>query len=251
MSGDRASFALITGAGGGIGGALVRAFQEAGYQVIATDMVPPTEPLPASLFLTADLARMVTEPEYSQGILQQVRSALDGHGLKVLINNAALQVIKPAEELTIEDWTSILNVNTVAPFLLIKALMPELEHSGGSVINISSIHATLTKPGFVAYSTSKAAISGMTRSLAVDFGHRIRVNSIAPAAIGTRMLLSGFTGREKEFAELLRYHPAGRIGQPEDVAALALFLSSDSAAFITGSEFPLDGGIAHRLHDPV
>lgn len=243
--------AIITGAAGGIGHALCRAFVEVGYYVVGSDQSEPGEVMPNYSHVPVDLNRFCTDEELRAAAISRIREALGSRKLGVLINNAALQIVKPAEQLTVEDWTRTLNVNLVAPFLLTQAFLPELEAAKGSVINIGSIHAVLTKPEFAAYATSKSALSGLTRSLAVELGRRIRVNAICPAAIATPMLLEGFAGKDRALAELEGMHPVRRIGDPAEVAALALFLASDAARFINGAEIGLDGGIRARLHDPV
>ena len=144
-----------------------------------------------------------------------------------------------------------LDTNLVAPFLLIQKLLPMLEASQGSVVNIASVHATVTKPEFVCYATSKAALVGMTRAMAVDLGPRLRLNAINPAATATPMLLAGFEGRPEALKELSKMHPLERIAEPQEIAQTALFLCSDKARFITGACWALDGGIGARLHDPV
>jgi NAD(P)-dependent dehydrogenase (short-subunit alcohol dehydrogenase family) len=126
-----------------------------------------------------------------------------------------------------------------------------LEVAAGAVVNIASIHATLTKPEFVAYATSKAALVGMTRDMAVELGKRVRVNAICPGAIDTDMLRAGFEGKEHEFRLLEKAHPTGSIGTPDDVAKLAVFLASPNNAFFTGGVYSIDGAIGARLHDPV
>jgi len=243
--------AIITGAAGGVGRALCDAFANAGYCVIAVDIRRPDPPDSATTYVELDLNRYCCDPEYRSTADAHLRDAIAGRSVAALINNAAVQIFKPTAALTAEDWSNTLNVNLLAPFLLTQALLKELEAAGGAVVNISSIHATQTKPEFVAYATSKAALNGLTRSLAVDLGGRVRINAICPAAIATPMLAEGFAGREAVLDQLGQMHPVGRIGEPREVAALALFLTSDAARFITGAEIALDGGIRARLHDPV
>lgn len=117
------------------------------------------------------------------------------------------------------------------------------------MINISSIYARLTKANFVAYASSKAALSGMTRAMAVDLGGRVRVNAIEPAAIVTDMLKAGFAGAPERFAQLQDCHPQGRIGSPEEVAALAAAIASGELRFLHGACIAMEGG-SGRLHDP-
>ena len=154
-------------------------------------------------------------------------------------------------DVRVSDWDETLETNLIAPFLLIQSLLPDLERARGSVVNIASVHATATKPGFVCYATSKAALVGMTRVLAVDLGPRVRINCISPAATATPMLMAGFADKPAQFLELGQMHPMERIAEPAEVAQTAIFLASEQASFITGACLSVDGGIAGRLHDPV
>lgn len=243
-------FALITGAAGGIGRSLVKVFKEAGYKIIATDRTPRPENLFCTQYIQADLDRYVEDETYAHEILDSIRGGLKSNGLKVLINNAALQILGGAESLTRRDWHQTLDINLLAPFLLTQALLPDLESAKGCVINVSSIHARLTKKNFVAYATSKAALSGMTKALAVDLGNRVRVNAIEPAAIETEMLKDGFAGKPELYRQLEGCHPQKRIGQPEEVARLALAIVDGCMDFLHGACVGLDGGISSRLFDP-
>lgn len=247
---DAARSVVVTGAAGGIGQALVRAFHNAGYRVVASDCVAPP-PVPAGVeYVEADLARTVHDETYAAVVFDRIRERLSANGLHALVNNAAAQVLGGVVELTRDDWVRTLDVNLVAPFLWTQALLSSLEAASGCVVNISSIHARLTKRGFVAYATSKAALSGMTRAMAVDVGDRIRVNAIEPAAIETPMLAAGFVGKPELLERLHAAHPGGRIGQPDEVASLALALCDRRLGFANGACVSLDGGIGGRLHDP-
>jgi NAD(P)-dependent dehydrogenase (short-subunit alcohol dehydrogenase family) len=241
--------ALITGALGGIGQALCRAFRQAGYRVIGSDR---REGRPdVDTFLRFDICELVRDASERDRTGLQVREALGGEGLSVLVNNAAVQLLNSTERITPEEFHETLDTNLVGPFVLVQILLTELERVRGSVINIGSVHATATKPGFVSYATSKAALVGLTRSLAVDLGARVRVNAINPGATATPMLLSGFEGKEAYFKQLEGMHPLERIARPEEIAAVAVFLASEEASFITGAALSVDGGIGGRLHDPV
>ena len=243
-------YAIITGAAGSIGQATVRVFEQAGYAVIATDRSDLPENLPCKHFMQVDLQKSVTNEDYAKELFTEIRKQLDGAPLKVLVNNAATQILGKVENLTRNDWRTTLDVNLLAPFFWTQAFLPELGAAGGSVINISSIHARLTKREFAAYATSKAALSGLTRSLALEVGDRIRVNAIEPAAIDTAMLRAGFEEDSESFTDLKRYHPTQKIGTPEEVAKLALSLASDELPFMNGATIQLDGGIGGCLHDP-
>lgn len=246
--------ALITGAAGGIGQALCLAFRRAGYRVVGTDLKPDAhdgnDGPDCDAFVCADLLSLVQDDQIQYDVVQSLRAALGTTELTVLVNNAALQVVGRAADLTVRDWQRSLDTNVVAPFALIQGLLPELKRARGSVVNISSVHAQLTKPGFAAYATSKAALVGLTKSLAVDLEGSVRVNCISPAATETPMLVAGFNGREEALAQLAQCHPQGRIAAPDEVALVAVFLASDDASFVNGAVLDVNGGIGARLHDP-
>lgn len=241
---------LVTGATGGIGQALTQAFQDEGYQVISTDLGPRPSQFHCARYIQADLNRVAEDDAAAQHLLSNIRAALKGQGLAALINNAAIQALGATDTISRADWQNSLNVNLTTPFLLTQALLPELEAAQGCVINIGSIHARLTKRHFVAYATSKAALAGLTRALAVDLGGRVRVNAIEPAAIETPMLKAGFANKPELYQQLAACHPQGRIGQPDEVAQLALAIAGPQMRFLNGATIGLDGGISARLFDP-
>ena len=242
---------LITGASGGIGKVLCRRFLENGYHVVATSQSADDLDTSGLTFIPADLELMTRDEAVLGSFKKDVLTAMGNRPVLALINNAAVQILGSTENLTCDNLLESFRVNTLAPFALIKAFLENLEKAKGSVVNVGSVHASATKPEFTAYATSKSALHGLTRALAVDLGGRIRVNTIAPAATRTPMLMAGFDGREKAFEELEKFHPIKRIAEPEEVGDLAVFLCSDKAQFITGATFVLDGGILSRLHDPV
>lgn len=244
-------YALITGAAGGIGQALVSTFSAAGYQVIAVDRVACPTNIKPHHYIELDLAKTVIDETYAETVFKQVRQCLGANPLKVLINNAAVQILAKTDDLSLTDWQDTLNTNLLAPFFWVQALLSELESGKGCIINISSIHARLTKKNFVAYATSKAALSGMTRAMAVDLGPRVRVNAIEPAAIETAMLKAGFAGQPEQYRQLENCHPQQRIGQTEEVAQLALSIAQGSMMFLHGTCIGIDGGISNCLFDPI
>jgi NAD(P)-dependent dehydrogenase (short-subunit alcohol dehydrogenase family) len=239
--------AFVTGAAGGIGSAICASLRQSGYTVIGSDL--PDTRVDADVFVPLDL-RDVCGNSRRDGALARVRQAVGPDGLSLLVNNAAVQRLGGTDTITQDDWTTTLDVNLLAPFFLTQALLPQLERARGSVVNIASIHAMLTKPGFVAYATSKAALVGLTRSLAVDLGGRVRVNAVVPAATATSMLLAGLR-ESAQLDALAGMHPVGRIARPEEMGAAVLYLASEAASFVTGTVLHLDGGIGARLHDPV
>lgn len=242
--------AFITGAAGGIGQALIKAFIEAGYRVVATDIMKSAE-LPVSIpYISIDLERFVNDIGYSDDMISGIMAFIGNDGLNVLINNAAIQVLGGVDNLRRDEWKRSLDVNLTAPFLLTQMLLGSLEKVTGSVINVSSIHARLTKKNFLAYATTKAALSGLTRSMAVDVGDSIRVNAIEPAAIETSMLVAGFSEDTTRLQDLAACHPQQRIGTPDEIAALSLAIAENSFGFMHGACISIDGGISSRLHDP-
>ncbi len=241
--------ALITGAAGGIGSALCEAFTGAGYRVIGTD-IKSRPGLACAEFVTFDLLHLQKHKSEVDVFTDALNKALDGTDLGVLVNNAAVQILDGTSRIRIEDWSKTQFINVTAPMLLVQMLLPRLEACRGSVINMASVHATSTKPGFVSYATSKSALVGLTRALAVDLGARVRVNAISPAATATDMLIDGFKENPEGLEDLGKMHPIGRIADPVEVARAAVFLASDNASFITGCCLNIDGGISVRLHDP-
>ena len=233
--------AVVTGSAGAIGSALCTVFKRAGYRVIGLDIKEQND-VEADEWLRGDLIQLVADSEYREKLLAELRSAAGAARIGVLCNNAAEQRLAKTEDISMEDWQASLDVNLTAPFLLAQGLVQDLENAGGSIINIASIHARLTKPEFVAYATTKSGLIGLTRALAVDLGNRVRVNAICPAAIDTPMLREGFEGRNSDDLEALRQcHPAGRIGQPKELAALVTFLVSEQAAYVSGQAVACDG----------
>jgi NAD(P)-dependent dehydrogenase (short-subunit alcohol dehydrogenase family) len=240
---------LITGANGGIGRALCEEFSGAGSKVLATD-VHPSADVKCDHYLSLDLAAFVDDEAIREGFRQELVELLNDGRLSALVNNAALQVLNPFERVSGEDLRKTLDVNVVAPFLLIQLCLPWLERANGSVVNIGSIHARATKPGFSAYATSKTALTGLTQALAVELGSRVRVNAIQPAAVATAMLRAGFADSPDALETLEHYHPVGHIATPKEVARVARFLASADASFMNGAVVDVTGGIHCRLYDP-
>lgn len=249
---DKKKAALITGCNGGIGQALCLEFRATGYLVIGTDLHKKKE-AECDLYLCCDLVELASDSKIRNWLQDAVCGFVDAQAasLQAVINNAAYQVVKPLRGLSVPEFYSSQQINVVAPFVLAQLFESQLRQAKGCIVNVGSIHARLTKPGFCAYSTSKAALSGLTRALALEFSDNVTVNAILPAATKTEMLLAGFSEHPEKFAELESCHPVGRIAEPAEIARLALFLCSEYARFITGAEIPIDGGIGGRLHDPV
>jgi NAD(P)-dependent dehydrogenase (short-subunit alcohol dehydrogenase family) len=242
---------IITGACGGIGSELVRAYRTEGYRVIAVDL-KEVSIFPQDVeYLSLDISRIVEDLQARTDLKSAITKQIGDDRLCGLINNAAVQIVKRVEDIQTEDWSLTLNTNLLAPFFISQMFLDNLESGGGSIVNISSVHARQTKKNFTVYATSKAGLSSLTRLMAIELGDRIRVNAIEPGAISTQMLEDGFRTQPEKRILLDELHPMGRIGEPSEVAQLALFLTSSKAEFINGATIAIDGGIRNQLHDPI
>lgn len=237
---------LITGVLGGIGSAIARMFKENGYFVYGLDVRESQIDFVDKL-IVFDLNKFCLDDEYRNLFINYFESTIPS--LDVLVNNAAVQLLDKLDDLQLSHWQETLNVNLTGPLLLSQLFLKRLERVNGCIVNIGSIHQQLTKPRFISYATSKSALIGLTKALAVDLEGRVRVNAISPAAIQTDMLLAGFDGNEEALNQLRKLHPVQRIGYPKDVAKLVLFLTSENSGFIHGANLSLDGGISSVLKD--
>jgi NAD(P)-dependent dehydrogenase (short-subunit alcohol dehydrogenase family) len=234
-----APVALVTGAAGGIGCAIVGALAEAGWTVVATDLAEAGEIAGAELTIPADLRAR----EACRAVVDAVLARFGR--LDLLVNNAAtMTVVEPTVE-TMDLWWRDIEVNLTTPLWLTQAAAAPLRESAGQVVNVSSISALRGEPGFSAYAASKAGLLGMTRSLARELAPAIRVNAIAPGPTETEQL-----NRDAEFQgvgldELHRRYtagmPIGRLVQPAEVADLVVFLAAASS--FTGECVQINGGM--------
>jgi len=236
---------IVTGGLGGIGGAIARAFARNGDSIFLLDAREDSGAVceelrnlgsPRAIAHVADIADETS-------VQQAIKVALESLGsLEVVVNVAGAMIFKDVADHTYADWRRILDVNLVGPALLtahaLKVMKP-----GSCIVNIASVHARRTTPLVASYAASKAAMVSLTRSTAIEgkpLG--IRANAILPGAIDTQMLRD--SPAIKSGAETLNPED---VGQPEDVAALAVFLASDEARFITGEDIVADGGRMGRL----
>ena len=235
--------ALITGGARGQGAAEARLFAEEGANVVLTDVLDEDGERTADAIGADYLHHDVTsEAEWAAAVAHAV--ALHG-GVDVLINNAGIYAQTTLIGGDLEEYRRVIEVNQVGVFLGMREVAPVMvERGGGSIINISSVGGMRGGGGSFAYTASKWAVRGMTKSAAVRLGpHGIRVNSIHPGLIDTPMLGDTRMANPDNLEQMLGQIPLGRIAQPEEVAKLALFLASDDSAYSTGSEFLVDGGL--------
>jgi 3alpha(or 20beta)-hydroxysteroid dehydrogenase len=234
--------ALISGAARGQGAVEARLFAAEGAAVVLGDVLDePGAAVAAEIGDSAVYVHLDVTREDAWRAAVELARARFGR-LDVLVNNAGILRVGSIETLALEDFEAVVRVNQFGCFLGMKAVIPAMrEAGGGSIVNISSIAGIRGRPGVVAYVASKWAISGMTKSAALELGHLgIRVNSVHPGAIDTPMISGPAfeADREAHLAKL----PIPRMGVPADVAALVLLLASDESAYCTGAEFVVDGG---------
>ena len=232
--------ALITGGRQGIGRGIVDRFLDEGATVLTCGRGERPDDLPeAVLWQSADVADKASV----NALLDRVDKEFGT--LSILVNNAGVQLEKPIADTSDEEYDQLMGVNAKGVFLLCRGCIP-LMPTGGSIINIGSIAASVADHGLGLYNASKAFVQGLTRSIAVDHGPEIRCNAIAPGWIMTAMSDDAFAiAKDPATAErdALARHPAGRMGKPEDIASITVWLASDEAAFATGQVFTLDGGL--------
>ncbi len=239
--------ALISGGARGQGAAEARLFRDHGARVVIGDVLDEAgESLAAEL--GGDSVRYVhLDVRREQDWAAAVAACLDGFaGLDVLVNNAGVFRLSAIEDTTPQDYISLIEVNQLGVFLGMRAVIGAMSGRGrGSIVNISSIDGLVGMAGSVSYVASKFAVRGMTKVAAIELGPRgIRVNSIHPGGVDTPMISElRVGGTTLDATGSMAKVPLGRIGTPEDVAKLALFLASDDSSYCTGSEFTIDGGL--------
>ncbi len=243
--------AIITGGGSGIGRAISIVLAKQGAQVYILDkdekgagaVLEEIKALKAhAKFLSCNVANQ----QEVKTIIDQI--AVEAGGIHILINNAGIAHIGTVETTTEEDFDRLIGVNVKGVYNCLQAAVPHMKATGGAILNMASIASTIGLPDRFAYSMTKGAVVGMTLSVAKDYlKYNIRCNCISPARVHTPFvdgfLAKNYPGRETEmFEKLSKTQPIGRMAQPEEVAHLVLYLCSDEASFITGCDYPIDGG---------
>ncbi len=244
--------AAVTGAGSGIGEAIALVFARQGAQVAVIDVDEDAarhtvDRINAAGGQARALRADVTDRASVHAAFVNIDADLGR--LDVLVNNAGIAHVGTVETTQEEDFDRVYRVNVKGVYLCTQAALPLMLRGGGVILNMCSIAALVGIPDRFAYSMTKGAGLTMTRSIAVDYMKKsVRCNCICPARVHTPFvdgyLAANYPGREQEvFDQLSAYQPLGRMGTPEEVAQLALYLCSDEAAFITGQAFPIDGGV--------
>jgi meso-butanediol dehydrogenase/(S,S)-butanediol dehydrogenase/diacetyl reductase len=241
--------AVVTGGGQGIGLGISRAMLAAGAQVLVAQRSPLPGELDDAIWIEADLAQ--TD---SYSAIAAAAQRLFG-GIDILVNNAGFMFEQSLDEMQLEDWNRMLAVNLTAPLFLSKALLPLMRaNGGGSIIHIGSIEGLAANPEHAAYCASKGGVHALSKAMAVDLGKDgIRVNAIAPGWIRSD-LSDKYINAQKDpdaaWEGLYKMHPAGRIGEADDVGKLAVFLAGEDSTFVTGQVIVIDGGRTSKLPLP-
>jgi NAD(P)-dependent dehydrogenase (short-subunit alcohol dehydrogenase family) len=240
--------AIVSGAGGGIGGAIARAFAEAGARVVCVDLTAPKGTLAAlpdgmGLAVAADVS-------IEADTLAAAAAAMTAWGrIDVLVNGASpddpdgdVLALDPA------DWARVFAVHVTGAYLMSRAALPAMiAGGGGSIIHIASQMGHVGAPGRPSYCAAKGALIQLAKAMALDHAKdNIRVNSLSPGAIETRRMLLRHGSMEEARALNIPRHPIGRLGQPDEIANGALFLASSASSFMTGADLLIDGGYIAR-----
>jgi NAD(P)-dependent dehydrogenase (short-subunit alcohol dehydrogenase family) len=232
---------VVTGAGSGIGWQMARRFHEEGAHVIAGDLDPAHVPDG-----TDGVVLDVTDADAVEALIGR---AIARHGrIDVLCNNAGIGSTRDVLDSTLQEWERVFAVNVTGVFLGVKHALPHMLAAGrGAIVNTASVAGLVGLRDRAAYCASKGAVIALTKQVAVQWAASgVRCNCICPGTVDSpwvQRLLDGSEDPEQARAALVARQPAGRLGQPEEVAEAALYLASDAAAFVTGAEFVIDGGL--------
>jgi 3alpha(or 20beta)-hydroxysteroid dehydrogenase len=243
--------AIVTGGAQGMGEATVRLFVEHGARVVIGDVMDAAgQALAAELGDSAAFVHQDVSVEADWALA--VDTALAFGPLNVLVNNAAILHMASITDTTPDDYMRVVKVNQLGTFMGIRAVIPHMKAAGGgSIINVSSVDGLHSSAGLSAYSSSKWAVRGLTKNAAIELGqYGIRVNSVHPGGIFTAMGGKGGISEEDINAAIYSEFPIPRVGQPEEVAYVSLFLATDEASYSTGSEFVADGGWFTGMRKP-
>ena len=228
--------ALVSGGAKGIGAGIAARLARDGWRVVVADRDPAGAAPAGGRYVACD----VGDEAAVASLLRSV--AATEQRLDALICNAGTMIRKPIAELTLAEWSSVLTTNLTSAFLLVRGAEASLRAAHGSVVTIASSRARMSEPDTECYSASKGGLVALTHALAISLGPQVRVNCVSPGWILTK-------GPEPTAAEHA-FHPAGRVGRPDDIAGLVAFLVGPESRFITGAEFVVDGGVTRKMIYP-
>lgn len=245
------SVAIVTGGAQGIGHATVRTLLARGYRVVIADIDPDACRQCLGDYGEGVLEAIPTDVGEESSVMALIRETLSRHGrIDALVNNAGISHPGniPVESLDLADWQRVITANLTGCFLTSKYAIPALRQRRGAIVNIASTRAIQSEPHTEAYSASKGGIVALTHALAISLSGAVRVNCISPGWIA----VDDWRKRPNRHPPQLTMqdhlqHPVGRVGRPEDVAAMVAFLISDEAGFITGQNYIVDGGMTRKM----
>jgi len=242
--------ALVTGAAQGIGQAIAQRFLRQGMRVAILDADEEAGgEAETELRVLGEVSFLPTDVADEQQVIEAVERTVRGFGgLDVLVNNAGIARNKPVTELALAEWNQVLGANLTGAFLCAKHAAPHLRARRGAIVNIASTRALMSEAGTEAYSASKGGLVALTHALAVSLGPEVRVNCVSPGWIDVSAWKKSRVARQVALSEAdHRQHPAGRVGTPQDIAALVAWLASDEAGFVTGANYVVDGGMTRKM----
>ncbi|MCX7843282.1 MAG: SDR family oxidoreductase [Clostridia bacterium] len=244
---------IVTGGGQGIGRAVTRAYAAEGAKVVIAekDCEAGRENEEYIIANGVEACFIETDVSNEDSVKGLVAQTLEKYGgIDILINNAVLSGFGSMSDITMDEWDKTLAVNLRGPYMCAKYCFREIAaRGGGSIINIASTRAFMSEPDTEAYSASKGGIIALTHSMAVSLGkYKIRVNSISPGWIDVSAWKKNSVAKQAELSKAdHEQHPAGRVGTPADIAKACMFLTSDDAGFITGTNLTIDGGMTVKM----
>ncbi|HXA25873.1 MAG TPA: SDR family oxidoreductase [Acetobacteraceae bacterium] len=236
MTNDAARVALVTGGAHGIGSGIAGRLARDGWRVIVADHDAGGSAPPGGRYSVCDVADETAVATLFSGI-----AAGEGR-LDALVCNAGIMIRKPIALLALNEWSRVIGTNLTSTFLLVRAGEALLRAAKGAVVTIASTRAHMSEPDTEAYAASKGGLVALTHALAISLGPDVRVNCISPGWIFTK----GALPRPEDHA----FHSAGRVGTPDDIAALAAWLVGPDSGFVTGAEFMVDGGVTRKMIYP-
>jgi len=245
---------VITGAGSGIGRACAAEFAKEGVQIVIADINLKAAEETVQLIKTSGGVAVSVEADVSApaSVQNLVKETIANFSVvHALVNNAAIQVNKTIEDTSFEEWNQQLSINLGGVFLCSKYFLPHLRQTKGSIVNMSSVNGFFVEPTCAGYCATKVGIIGLTKAMAIDHGHEgVRANCICPGYIDAGLAEGYFQSQPdpaKARVEAGKLHALWRIGKPEEVGRVAIFLASEDASFVTGSSFVVDGGFGSGL----